>query len=264
MGQRKVKQSAEIGLQHGFQLGEWLIEPRELRASSGAVAIVVPEEHMKVLMCLVDAKGEFVDRRTLRQSACDNQSGGDRHVRQAIAAWHVVFGDTPRHPRYIAAAGQDGYALIAHVEPCLQLPIPERLIAAGLRNVPAPGAGRSLVQYAHHLLSELRRRSVMRVAASYLIAMWILLQVAEVTFAPLHLPAWWSTALTIIAVLGMPIMITLAWTYEITSDGVVRDSADSAAAVFWKPSRRAMAPAIIAGVVLMAVVTGYAWLRSIE
>jgi hypothetical protein len=173
-----------------------------------------------------------------RRGAGADQFDGERRVRQAIAAWHVVFGDTPRHPRYIAAAG--------------------------LRNAAAPGASRSLVQYAHHLLSELRRRSVMRVAASYLIAMWILLQVAEVTFAPLHLPAWWSTALTIIAVLGMPIMITLAWTYEITSDGVVRDSADSAAAVFWKPSRRAMAPAIIAGVVLMAVVTGYAWLRSIE
>jgi hypothetical protein len=71
-----------------------------------------------------------------------------------------------RHPRYIAAAGQDGYALIVRVEPCLQLPIPKRLIAAGLRNAPAPGTGLSLVRYAHNLLSELRRRSVLRVAAS--------------------------------------------------------------------------------------------------
>jgi hypothetical protein len=42
--------------------------------------------------------------------------------------------------------------------------------------------------------------------------MWILLQVAEVTLAPLHLPAWWITVLTILVVVGMPIMITLAWT----------------------------------------------------
>ena len=46
------------------------------------------------------------------------------------------------------------------------------------------------------ILAELRRRSVFRVAASYLVVMWILLQVAEVTFAPLHFPDWWIAALT--------------------------------------------------------------------
>jgi hypothetical protein len=94
--------------------------------------------------------------------------------------------------------------------------------------------------------------------------MWILLQIAEVTFAPLHFPAWWITALTILAVIGIPIIVALAWTYEITPDGVVRDSADVAAAFLLPTSRRAVAPVIIAGVVLMASVTGYAWWESIR
>ena len=46
--------------------------------------------------------------------------------------------------------------------------------------------------------------------------MWIMLQVAQVTFAPLHFPGWWMTALTIIAIIGLPIVVVLAWTYEIT------------------------------------------------
>jgi len=46
--------------------------------------------------------------------------------------------------------------------------------------------------------------------------MWIVLQVAEVTFEPLRLPEWWMTALTILAVLGLPIVVVLAWSYEIT------------------------------------------------
>lgn len=60
------------------------------------------------------------------------------------------------------------------------------------------------------------------------------------------------------------IMISLAWTYEITSDGVVRDSADAAFSVLGSDSRRAVAPAIVAGVVLIAAVTGYAWWESIR
>lgn len=219
---------------------------------------------MQVLLCLVENKGEFVERRTLRGRAYPVEPFGDKKVRDAIAAWHAVFGDTPQRPRYIDAAGQDGYSLIAHIEPVHRMPMPERMVEAGMRNVNQPGAKRTLLSIASHLLVELRRRSVFRVAASYLVGMWILLQVAEVTFAPLHLPAWWITVLTILGVVGLPIMIVLAWTYEITADGLARDSADAEAAALLPSSHRVLAPAIIAGVVLMAAVTAYAWWESIR
>jgi DNA-binding winged helix-turn-helix (wHTH) protein len=250
-------------LQSGFRLGEWLIEPRDLRASRGGVAIAVTPEHMQVLLCLVESKGEFVDRHMLRSRAYGNEPHGDRRLREAVLAWHGVFGDSSRRPRYIAANGRDGYSLIAHFEPVKRIPIPERLMAAGMRDGGTQGTRRTMVAYAHHLLAELRRRRVFRVSASYLVGMWILLQVAEVTFAPLHFPAWWITALTILAVMGMPIIVVLAWTYEITPDGVVRDFVDVAAASLLPNSRRALAPAILVGVVLMAAVTGYAWWESI-
>jgi DNA-binding winged helix-turn-helix (wHTH) protein len=251
------------GLNRGFRLGAWLIEPGEARVSTGSVAFIVPADHMEVLLCLAESKGEFVDRRTLLSRAYRGQPGADQKLREAITAWHAVFGDTPQHPRYIDAAGRDGYSLIARCEPVRRMPIPERLVAASLRSRRVHGTNWTPVSCAHHLLVELRRRSVFRVAASYLVAMWILLQVAEVTFAPLHLPTWWITALTILAIVGMPIIVVLAWTYEITSDGVVRDSADAAASILLPRSRRVVAPAIIGGVVLMAAVTGYAWLESI-
>lgn len=252
-----------IVLQGGFTLGEWFIEPRELRASRGAVAIVVTKEQMQVLLCLVESKGAFVDRRTLRARGYPRSPSGDKQLREAIVAWHEVFGDSARRPRYIAANGHDGYSLVARIDPAPRKPIPERLMAAGLRRIQTPGPRQSVVSHAQHLLGELRRRRVLRVSASYLLGMWILLQVAEVTFAPLHFPAWWVTALTILAVTGLPVMIVLAWTYEITSDGVVRDSVD-VAAIQRMTSRRMVAPAIIVGVVLMAGVTGYAWWESIR
>jgi len=252
------------GLQGGFRLNEWLVEPGGLRASRGAVTVCVKATDMEVLLCLVESRGAFVERRTLCRRAYANERHADRQLRDAILTWHTVFGDSSRRPRYIAAVGKDGYSLVARFEPVRNMPIPERLFAAGMRNMPTREGQQTIVGHAHRLLGELRRRRVFRVTTSYLIGMWILLQVAEVTFAPLHFPSWWITALTILAVGGVPIIISLAWTYEITSDGVVRDSVDVAASILGPNSRRALAPAIVAGVVLMALVTGYAWWESIR
>jgi len=253
-----------LALQDGFTLGEWLIEPRDLRVSRGDVVVEVTAPQMQVLVCLVESKGAFVDRRTLRSRVYPHEPRADKQLREAIAAWHGVFGDSSRHPRYVAANGRDGYSIIARLEPTNRKPVAERLVTAGLRRSGVPGPRQSLVSFAHGFLAELRRRRVFQVSASYLIGMWLLLQVAEVTFAPLHFPAWWVTALTILAVIGWPIMIVLAWTYEITLDGVVRDSVDLAAAAHRPKSRRLVAPAIVTGVVLMAAVTGYAWWETIE
>jgi TolB-like protein/tetratricopeptide (TPR) repeat protein len=91
-----------------------------------------------------------------------------------------------------------------------------------------------------------------------------MLQVAEVTFGPLRFPAWWMTALTILAVIGLPIVVTMAWLYEITPGGIVRDPGDGAAGVRLPRPRRSVAPVLLAGVALMASVTGLAWWRSIQ
>ena len=71
------------------------------------------------------------------------------------------------------------------------------------------------------------------------------------------------TVLTILAVIGLPIVATLAWSYEITPGGIVLDDG-APDGVKLPRARRAVAPAIVAGVALMAVVTGVAWWRSIE
>jgi TolB-like protein/Flp pilus assembly protein TadD len=111
------------------------------------------------------------------------------------------------------------------------------------------------------LLVELHRRSVLKVLGAYLVGMWVVLQVAQTTFEPLRLPDWWMTALTIIAVVGVPIVAVLAWSYEITPGGIVLDP--GVPRVVKPRPRRAVAPALVAGVALMAAVTGYAWWRTI-
>ncbi len=142
----------------------------------------------------------------------------------------------------------------------------ERIAADGLHDSAAPGAsvigGHGLVARLQALAFELRRRSVFKVAGVYLVGIWIVLQVAEVTFEPLHFPDWWMTALTIVAVLGLPIAVVLAWTYEITANGIVIDPGGTGALKLPR-ARRAIAPAVLIAVVLMAGVTGYAWWQTL-
>ncbi len=62
---------------------------------------------------------------------------------------------------------------------------------------------------------------------------------------------------------GIPIVGVLAWAYEITPAGIVLDHGAPGRARLAKP-RRAIAPWLVAGVALMASVTGFAWWRSID
>ena len=73
------------------------------------------------------------------------------------------------------------------------------------------------------LSAELRRREVYPVIVAYAVVAWILLQIGEVTFAPLGLPDWAMTALIVIAVAGFPVALVFAWVYDITPQGIRRD-----------------------------------------
>jgi adenylate cyclase len=71
-------------------------------------------------------------------------------------------------------------------------------------------------------LSELRRRRVFRAVGAYVVIGWLLLQVADVTFAPLGLPDWSQRALIIAVAVGVVPAAVLAWIFDVTRRGLVR------------------------------------------
>lgn len=73
---------------------------------------------------------------------------------------------------------------------------------------------------------ELKRRKVIRIATSYVVVAWVLLQVADVISEPLGLPSWFQPTLIVGLAILFPIAIILAWLYEVTAKGIVRDPAD--------------------------------------
>ena len=71
-------------------------------------------------------------------------------------------------------------------------------------------------------LSELRRRKVVRAGAVYLVAAWAAIEVADTVFPNLGLPPWTVTFVIILAALGLPITLALAWVFDLTTRGFRR------------------------------------------
>ena len=68
--------------------------------------------------------------------------------------------------------------------------------------------------------AELKRRQVFRVAAVYGGAAFVIVQAADVLQEALRLPAAFLTGVTVLALLGFPLALVLAWAYERTPEGV--------------------------------------------
>lgn len=75
--------------------------------------------------------------------------------------------------------------------------------------------------------TELKRRHVFKVAAAYVVTGWVVAQAAEFLLENFTAPEWILQALIIVLVLGFPIAVVLAWAFELTPEGVQRDSADA-------------------------------------
>ncbi|MEE8464246.1 MAG: hypothetical protein V3S53_05625, partial [Gammaproteobacteria bacterium] len=73
------------------------------------------------------------------------------------------------------------------------------------------------------LFTELKRRNVFRVAVVYVIAGWIILQVADIMMDALNLPDWTLRLIVTLLILGFPVAVILAWALEITPEGIKRE-----------------------------------------
>jgi tetratricopeptide (TPR) repeat protein len=68
---------------------------------------------------------------------------------------------------------------------------------------------------------ELRRRAVFRTAGLYVGICWIAIEASSVVLPAFEAPDWTMRAIIVAAVVGFPIMLVLAWVYEITDRGIV-------------------------------------------
>lgn len=79
-----------------------------------------------------------------------------------------------------------------------------------------------------NFFAELKRRNVYKVAVAYIVAGWALSQGIAQVFPVFDAPNWAIRLLVLLIIIGLPIALVLAWSFELTPQGIKRtDAADA-------------------------------------
>ena len=70
--------------------------------------------------------------------------------------------------------------------------------------------------------SELRRRNVFRVALTYTVVAWLLIEIASVLLPLVDAPESLITAFVVLLALGFAVALFISWSFEMTPDGLKR------------------------------------------
>jgi hypothetical protein len=74
------------------------------------------------------------------------------------------------------------------------------------------------------LLDELKRRNVLRIAGLYLVAAWLAVQVSSTLLPMFDAPVWLSRSIVILLATGFLPALIFAWVFELTPEGLKRES----------------------------------------
>ena len=75
-----------------------------------------------------------------------------------------------------------------------------------------------------NLFAELKRRNVYKVAIAYAVVAWLLIQIAAQVFPFFEIPNWAVRLVVVLLILGFPVALILSWAFEITPEGIKRES----------------------------------------
>src|SRR5947208_2668010 len=71
---------------------------------------------------------------------------------------------------------------------------------------------------------ELKRRNVYKVAVAYAVVAWLTIQAASIFLPAFNAPQWAMQIVILILVVGFPIALVFSWAFEITPEGIKRES----------------------------------------
>ncbi|MFC1776600.1 hypothetical protein ACFL3I_04555 [Pseudomonadota bacterium] len=75
-----------------------------------------------------------------------------------------------------------------------------------------------------NFFDELKRRNVFRMGIAYIVVAWVLLQAIDFTLDIISAPNWVMQVFFLAGVAGLPIVLIFAWVFEMTPEGIKRES----------------------------------------
>ena len=76
----------------------------------------------------------------------------------------------------------------------------------------------------NNFFAELKRRNVYKVAVAYAVVAWLLIQAASILLPTFEAPAWVMKVVVMLLALGFPAALIFSWAFEITPEGIKRES----------------------------------------
>ena len=236
-------------LLQGFYLGDVLVEPLTGAVSGPAGAQHLPPKAVEVLLCLASDPGELVTRNKLLKAVWGSGKGSHEALGHAVSEIRNALDDRADNPTFIQTLPRRGYRLI--ITPELAADHGASVVLRAKGSTPAADIG---------LFENLQRRGVFETAVAYLIFGWLLIQVADIVFAQLHLPEWAATFVTVLVIAGFPMAIILSWFLEFRDGRAVVHKLSAADARRRRFGRTYMS---VVGALALAAVFVYVYDQSI-
>src|SRR5438105_2602971 len=98
-----------------------------------------------------------------------------------------------------------------------------------------------------NFFAELKRRNVYKVAVAYIVAGWALSQGIAQVFPVFDIPNWAIRLIVLLIIIGLPIALVLAWSFELTPQGIKRTEDVDLVAAAQQPKKRTWIFVVIIG-----------------
>ena len=190
-------------LLQGFYLGDHLVDPREGQVIGTSGSAHLPPKAMEVLLCLAEKPGELVTREALLTAVWGAGHGSHEALSHAVSEIRHALDDHYEHAVFVQTLPRRGYRLLVDVRPASS--------PAGSEN--HLYRSQALTQKTG-LFENLKQRGVLETAIAYLVIGWLLIQVVDIVFDQLLVPAWAGTFVTALVIAGFPIAVLLSWFLE--------------------------------------------------
>ena len=197
-------------------VGDYLFEPKVGLLSGPSGAHHICPSMAALLSYLIEHSNEVVDREYLISEIWPDYPQASQSLNQCVGRLRHYFDDTAKAANYIETVPNLGYRLVAPVYGSTNKPVLVNQTVNSSNNT-------SIGARVYRLFQEFRERKVCRSMLIYTMVVWLTFQVCEVVVPALGLPEWVNGLVVVLGLLGFPIAASLAWIFNLTASGVVRD-----------------------------------------